>query len=259
MKKKTVVILIISIIAILTIAGFGYYHLKYVYGAPEAVSIRELQETNEAYDYLCSTYGEEAKKYDYVVLVNPAHGGQDKGVTVENLYEKSITLSVAAYLKNLGMTDDKRVGIFLTRATDTNLTVEQRASFEQLIEADMIVDIHVGSSDNPTDMGVTTYYSSGFYDYRLTNEQFADNILRGIVNATGTKAVGVLDSDEEDYAFLKGRQIPTIAVNIGYISNPEEREALASDAYVQNIARGIMDGLQESLDMYETNGGNKVE
>ena len=248
--KLNVGLTILLIVVIL--ATVGAYHYFFVYKAPEAVSSRKLQETNEAYDYLMAQSKVGLASYDYVVLINPSHGGDDTGATLVTdegrLNESDVALVIAQYVRTLN--DDSSIGILLTRNTDTNPTFEQRNSFITDLKPDMVIDLHVSEDTHDSSvMGVRTYYRSDFYRYDLTNEELADIIERNVALSEGGVALGLCDivgmEDSSEYDFIKDVKVPCVALSCGYISNSLEAEALTDSAYQKSIAQGILNAIRE--------------
>lgn len=251
-KKKRNIILVIVIVLILLMAA-GAYHYFFIYRAPEAITTRELQETNEAYDFLIEEAKSEAVACEHVVLINPSHGGSDVGAKItvngRDICESDIVLAIAQYVKELNT--DESVAVILTRNSDTNPTYEQRASFAEVINPDLIIDIHVAMEDNPDTTGVLSYYSSDYYDYRYTNEEWADCLERNVVTQEKGVALGLVDlvniegNTELDY--IKGWKVPAVALSCGYLSSDIEGKYLSNREYQQTVAYGILSAIEEAI------------
>lgn len=246
-KINSILIGVLAIVVLLVVLAYYYF---FIYRAPDAVSNREIQETAEAYDYLLGDSKKGLASYEYIVLINPAHGGSDKGDSVKlegvKINESDVVLTIAQYVKEFN--DDKRIGIFVTRNTDTNPLYEQRASFVQELRPNIVIDLHISKSNQNDTMGIMSYYSSDFYRFDLTNEELADILERNVVTAAEGVALGLTDISEEpdtEYNFIKGIKVPAAAVSCGFISNDDERMALSDKAYQQTLARGILEAIRE--------------
>ncbi len=249
MSKKKIVVIIIVVI-LLGLAGVGIYHMEAIYSSPEAVIIREMQLTKECHEKMLSDIKADTTHADYVVLVNPSHGGSDTGMTSGGTKEKDINLKVARYMRDLNT--NKKIKIYITRETDTNPSAEQRAEIMEALNPDLIVDIHMDSDSTVSVMGMYALYYGAYFDYHLTNEELADMLLRGAVSTTKTAAIGVVDDttavEREIEPWIYESRIPSASVYCGYLSNPDELQALRSNAYCQNIAKGLINGIEEAVD-----------
>ncbi len=250
MKK---VAALVTLIFLAVVSGVGYYHLKYVYGAPEAVSVRELQMTNEAYQTIMDSIVSDRTEYRYTVAINPSHGGSDYGVSAGDVREKDIVLSIAKKVRERNTRDDIR--ICLTREVDVNPTLAQRLDIVSASDSDMIIDVHIDNDTLSSASGFNAYYSDMFYDYHLTNEELAETVVRGMAMSAKNAIAGINNVSDEKYPFLTGTGKASIAVGCGYISNSDELMALQSDAYCDNIAAGILDGIYEACEKLD--GYNK--
>ena len=75
-----------------------------------------------------------------IVVIDPGHGGEDTGITVNsNLYEKTCTLELAKLISRLL---EDRYTIFLTRESDLNLAVCSRTAFANIKKADIFISLH---------------------------------------------------------------------------------------------------------------------
>ncbi len=242
MKKWVMIVLVILVSAA---TGTGYYYYNYIYRAPEAVESRELMETNSAYEYLIA----DAKSriatgnYTYKVLINPIGGGRDNGITAGELKESEVVLSVARYVESLN--EDETLGIFMTRDTDTDPTYEQRLSFVEVVDPDIIIELRIDSSDNSDIMGTSVWYDDEYYDYHLVNSHLADVMVRCIVTKIQGVAAGIfpLEDGFSDYVKLSHR--PSAVIKLGYASNDKESQALLSETYRSNLGLGILDAISQ--------------
>ncbi len=235
------------VILVSLVTGTGYYYYNYIYKDPRNVENREIDETNTAYERVMQDAFARAgdETYTCKVLINPS-GGVDHKEHVEGaVSESEVVLAVAQAVKRLN--EDEALGIFLTRDSDTMPTYEQRESICNAVDPDMIIDLHVSESDDTSVIGVSVYYDDSYYDFHLTNSSLADKIERAVVTQTEGVAAGIYPDRNEEYNFAYGRKVPSVAVSVGYITNEREAEALRSPAYTDNIARGILAGVEDAL------------
>lgn len=241
--KKWVMIPLVILVSLVT--GSGYYYYNYIYKAPEAIESRELMETNSSYEYLIqdAAYRVAENDYECKVLINPVYGGVEGGMVAGKLREADIALSVAMYVEQLNT--DEKLGIFLTRDTDTNPTSGQRLKFVEVTDPDIVLEIRVNSSNDTAVIGTSVYYDAEYYDYHLVNSDLADVMEKNIVTEIEGVAEGIFPLEEGTSDFIKQIHRPAALIRCGYITGDKEAAALASETYKSNIARGILNAIEE--------------
>lgn len=91
------------------------------------------------------------------IVIDAGHGGHDPGaVGPQKLYEKDVVLDVALKVRKFLMKDAQNE-VFLTRATDVFIPLEQRTAFANRKNADLFVSIHANASPNRMAKGIETY------------------------------------------------------------------------------------------------------
>ena len=239
--KKWVMILLVILVSLCT--GAGYYYYEHIYKSAGNATDREFAETNSAYEYLLYDSKERMAKnnYEYKVLINPVSGGHDTGISAGELKESEVALGVARYVESLN--EDPSLGIFMTRDTDTDPTYEQRISFIETIDPDMIIELRLNSSDDVTVMGTSVLYDDEYYDYHLVGSDLADIMEKSVVKRIEGRAEGIfpLESGISDY--VKTSHRPAVVIRLGYATNETEYPALLSETYRSNLALGILDGI----------------
>ncbi len=184
------------------------------------------------------------EEYDFIVLVNAAHGGDNKGNVVNDLQEKKITLDVGKELEKMKQEDG--IGIFLIREEDTDISNESRAELIEGVEPDLVIDLHVNADAvNERTQGTSVVYNNCFYRPDMTNVQVADIMERSLVTEIEGRALGIFGDSQNKYPLLRMIQVPAISVEMGYLTNKQEAELLKKDNYQKKIAVGIFKGIQK--------------
>lgn len=187
---------------------------------------------------------EEKKNYEFVVLVNAAHGGDNKGNVVNELQEKKITLEVGKELEKLG--EGSKIGVFLIRQEDTDVSNESRASLIEDVGPDLVVDLHVNADPlNERTQGTAVVYNDIFYRPGMTNARAADIMERSLVTAIEGKALGIFGDSQNKYPLLSLVKIPAVSVEMGYLTNKQEADLLKKNSYQKKIALGIFEGIEK--------------
>ena len=89
------------------------------------------------------------------IVLDPGHGGRDRGTAGQRLQEKTITLNltnrVARILRSYGYKVD------LTRTRDATLSLDARSAYANRAKADLFVSIHVNSAADRSVRGIETF------------------------------------------------------------------------------------------------------
>lgn len=226
------------------IFGFVCLFILFGYSAGKSVVITEQQDLKGAGDLspLTERIKKEKYKYDFVVIVNPAHGGANRGNEVNGRKEKDITLAVGEYLEK--MSKEGEVGIFTLRKGDIDISNESRAQLVEEVEPDLVIDLHVNADPgNERTFGTSVVYNAKFYMATLTNARLADILEKNLVTEIQGKALGVHQDEGEKYPFLNMMQVPTAGVELGYLTNKQEAALLGTESYQKRIAKGLYKGI----------------
>ncbi len=221
-----------------------------------------------------------------VIVIDPGHGGEDKGATGRNgLAEKDIALGVAADLKEALV---KKLGIkvLLTRDDDTFVPLEERIEFANRAHADIFISIHVNAARSSRPSGVETFFLS--YEptdaeaLRLAetenrvitpSDDTPDVVINDLKNILHDMAQSVAHHEssalaeavqlsmvkgtkrgdrgvkQAPFTVLEGAAMPAILVEVGFISNRVEARWLEKSRVHKKIADSIAGGITEFAGM----------
>ncbi|MBQ9991065.1 MAG: N-acetylmuramoyl-L-alanine amidase [Lachnospiraceae bacterium] len=201
-------------------------------------------------DELTQTILREKEQYNFIVVVNPAHGGNNLGNVVNDLQEKEITLAVGEALEELAEESD--IGIFVIRKEDMDISNESRGELIKAVKPDLVVDLHVNADpENERTFGTAAVYNGKFYFEKMTNVRFADIMVRQLVTAIEGKANGIFSDEEGKYPLLTLCQMPAVSIEMGYLTNAEEASLLKKREYQKKLAAGIYQGILETREEME--------
>ena len=176
----------------------------------------------------------EKTNYDFVVLINAAHGGENQGNTVNELQEKKITLEVGMALEKMSV--EGEIGFFMIRQDDIDISNENRAKMVEKIQPDVVVDLHVNADvSNERTFGTSVIYNDLFYYSQMTNAEMADIIERKLVTEIQGKALGIFGDRQNKYPLLKMIRVPAVSVEAGYLTNKQEADLLKKEKYQKRI------------------------
>ncbi|WP_163539083.1 N-acetylmuramoyl-L-alanine amidase CwlD [Gracilibacillus sp. YIM 98692] len=184
------------------------------------------------------------------VVIDPGHGGVDGGaVGDDNTLEKDITLAVSNMLRDY--LQQAGAVVYLTREGDYDLAEEdtqgyskrkvedihQRVAFIKEKEADLFVSVHLNALPNKKWKGAQTFYFPGKEKNELLATSIQDEIIRNLEN-TNRKALPL-----HQIFLLKYAETTGALVEIGFLSNSEERGLLKTRRYQQKMAASIYEGI----------------
>mgnify|MGYP004473747889 FL=1 len=180
--------------------------------------------------------------YDRIVVLDPAGGGSDKGVTASGCQEKDIALKVAKQTAQL--MEDQKVRVYLTRSEDTEVSKEARRMFADWVGADLYLEIGLSADpENEAAYGICAEYNDEYYIPEFGNLQWADCVARQVTVAASNRAVGVVPAADGDV--LWDLTIPAARISLGYVTNSSERQLLEQDSYQKKLAEGIAEAINE--------------
>lgn len=180
-----------------------------------------------------------AKKYKgskIIVILDAGHGGEDIGATRAGIYEKDINLDVTKRVSEILC--EKGINVKMVRCEDTNPSLQDRVTFSENNNGNIFVSIHTNSSVKDTVSGLETHYYQDF-SYDLAN----------IVHRNLCKKINSTDRGlfKSRFYVINHTKVPAILVEIGYISNSNERNELLTEKRKQATAEAIANGILEFI------------
>ncbi len=218
-----------------------------------------------------------------LIVLDPGHGGADPGaISYSGKYEKNLTLQMAKEVKK-ALEQTGRYRVKLTRETDKALTLRGRIAFAHKHEADLFISIHADSAKNKKAKGLSVYTISErasdkeaqlladrenkadiILGMDLSNEApEVSNILIDLakrdtmdksshyanilVKKMGNRVELVKDAHRfAGFVVLKSPNIPSVLVEIGYLSNRSEDKLLNKASYRAKLVQSMV----EAIDNY---------
>lgn len=244
-------------------------------------AVPEKKEEEKRYTYVKSDKNiNESSFKGEVIVIDAGHGGKDPGAVNGNKQEKYVTLTVA---KKLGkILANKGFKVYLTRDEDRFITLEQRTKIADRKDAKIFISLHCNAAPNErlaTNMhGIETFFLQRSKDARsqaiaarenaavlqgadskskqvivdavlngpkiVLSNKLAIDIQNNLLKNIATKNGGVRSAP---FWVLVGASRPSVLVEMGYISHPEEKDSLFNDGYQNKLADGIADGIVRYL------------
>jgi len=179
------------------------------------------------------------------VVIDAGHGGKDPGTSGNGLVEKDITLDIALKLNEI--LQNEGVNTYMIRTDDTNMDRKDRIYKANKINAALYLSIHCDWYKSSSIKGMTIYrHPSEDIKYgNLSSKKYAENIHKELLKATDISDRGIKNNTE--YAVLRHAKMPSVLVELGYLSNPYDASVLGSQESREAIARSLADGIINSL------------
>jgi N-acetylmuramoyl-L-alanine amidase len=180
---------------------------------------------------------------------------------------------------------DNSINTLLTRDSDTGLTLVERNNLAAQLQADLFISIHVNSSGvmNSSASGIETFYleeekllpptrQGGWIFVNLKkdkkliqlidqlsskniseSQKLAQNIQKNLLSLLKEKNIPAIDRGVKKNLFrvLFPNEVPSILVEVGFLTNQEECYKLTQVSYRNHLAQGICNGIQSFIKEYQ--------
>lgn len=193
----------------------------------------------------------------YTVVLDAGHGEPDGGaVGIGGTIEKDINLKITLKLQEV--LENRGVRVILTRSDDNSICdksattlhekkvsdMKKRRDIINNSGADLFISIHMNSFSNAKSNGLHVFYARNHPE----SEPLASLIQDSIAQLTGAKTHAVKTASDSLY-LMKNPTPPSILVECGFISNPQEEKLLNTDEYQSKIAFSIADAIIKAKNM----------
>lgn len=226
-----------------------------------------------------------------IIVIDPGHGGADPGAVGANgLLEKNITLAMARDLKR-HLEATGRYRVFLTRERDVFIRLQQRVAIARQRNADLFISLHADSINRAGVRGASVYTLSDTasdaeteklaarenradmisgLDLRHEDEDVANILvnltMRDTMNQSRFFANTTVETLRRDgvrllenphrfagFAVLKAADIPSVLIELGYMSNAQDSALLSRQDYRDRLARALLIGVDDYFETLRRN------
>jgi N-acetylmuramoyl-L-alanine amidase len=222
------------------------------------------------------------KKGKAVVVIDPGHGGQDSGaIGPRGTQEKDVVLEYARALQKKLIKSGK-YKVVLTREADKFIPLRERVAIARRAGGDIFISLHADSAPNDEARGLSVYTvsekaSDKEAEALAARENKADVIAGMDLSGEREDVAGILISLAQretknnsasladmlvsalndkvrllqnthrfaGFAVLKAPDIPSVLVEIGFLSHPDEEKLLRTRAYREKVVAGLAEGIEE--------------
>lgn len=215
-------------------------------------------------------------KKKMVVVIDPGHGGKDPGAVIGKLFEKDIVFNLAKKIQKLSSKYES-IEVKLTRDKDIFLPLEERAAIANTMNGDLFISLHANSFSDGNVCGLEVYHLDNTRDNytdklamvenklsdsaSLLNTILVDMTMSYFVKDSLTYAVSIGTGLKEKlkpydrkirgykkgalFYVLVGARMPSLLLEVGYLTNKKERELLKKDNYLDDIAVSVLDSIEK--------------
>ena len=208
----------------------------------------------------------------HIIVIDPGHGGKDPGaIGVNGTFEKNVNLLFAKIIRSV--LSSNNVKVKLTRTDDRYLYLRERINFAENLKADLFISIHADSSKNRKANGFSIFSLSdkasdkeanelaqrenksdfiGGLKIRHSDPLIKDNLIKIFQRQTmnesskianivikNIKKISIKNRGHRNAGFvvLKSLTIPSVLVELGFISNIKEEKLLNNKKYLTKISK----------------------
>jgi N-acetylmuramoyl-L-alanine amidase len=241
---------------------------------------RDIQPAPKETARRAPSWDDRAKNVKKVIVIDPGHGGVDPGaIGSSGSYEKEIVLAAAKTLKRV-LEKTGRYYVVLTRENDRFIRLRQRVAVSRASDADLFISVHADSISDKRLRGASIYtlseQSSDKEAARLAEAENKSDIIAGMDFSDETPEVTniLIDLAQREtmnqsarfagflaeelrgavhthrrahrfagFAVLKAPDVPSVLLELGYLSNPKEERMLKSLDFQNKVAEALTRGI----------------
>lgn len=173
-----------------------------------------------------------ARAFDTVIL-DPGHGGHDRGAAIGYVFEKHLALDTARRVEQL--LRGQGIKVIMTRSSDVFIPLPGRSSKGNSVRNAVFVSIHYNYSRGGSGNGLETFYCHND-SYKLAGYIQAYIIQESRLSNRGVKHANY-------HVIRQTTKNPAVLVECGFVSNSSERAAMMTGLYRERLAVGIAKGI----------------
>ena len=194
------------------------------------------------------------------IFIDPGHGGSRPDTNIsgseigttgysgysiaeDNVFEKDINLNISLYLQ--GLLQEAGANVEMSRRDDVAVSLEDRTNKANNFNPDLFISVHNNATTNSQVGGTMVLYPPRG---RTDGTQELSQIIANIISQKlGIEDLGAVL--REDLFVLNNTRVPAILVEGAFMTNPREEELLKSNQNQRLIAEGIVEGIEEFIEV----------
>jgi N-acetylmuramoyl-L-alanine amidase len=195
---------------------------------------------------MCIIFGQETSAQKRIII-DVGHGGKDAGaIGLNDIQEKDVVMSIANEILRLNNDLEKPLDIYLTRYSDTLISLSDRTKLAKALKADLFVSLHCNHSDNPNARGIEVYTSKRQGEYSDESVFVGYQIEKTLCKEIGYESRGVKFANFQvlretvDYC-------TSVLLELGFLSNWGESQYYLKLESYQFLAYTLLDCLIKNI------------
>lgn len=196
-----------------------------------------------------NAYIKETPLIGRIIFLDPGHGGKDPGAYYKDIYEEDINLKISLKLKNV--LEKMGAIVYITRNADYDLSVPgaylrkksdltNRTKMINSSNAEIYLSIHLNSSTNTSWNGAQVFYD----DINSKNQKIAKTFQKYFNKELNSSRE---EKEISNLYMYKNINIPGVLLELGFISNSNERYLLTQEKYQEKIISTLTNAIIEIL------------
>ncbi|HEY8272340.1 MAG TPA: N-acetylmuramoyl-L-alanine amidase [Pseudobdellovibrionaceae bacterium] len=229
------------------------------------------------------------------VMIDPGHGGLDSGTSHLGVQEKDLVLKVSSYLKTL-LEENPQFNVEMTRETDQQLSLRTRVKKAEKAQSDLFISLHANSNPDMRIKGTELYFQNSLppdeeslilaeqenqaettaaeAKTALQDSPSKKGDIRAIIEdlhrqyraKSSLKITQILAADwshsaikQAPFYVVSKTSMPSVLIEVGFLTHPEEAKKLNTPKYQQEIAQKIYKAVLQYKEMMDKIEGQALE
>ncbi|SDR98762.1 N-acetylmuramoyl-L-alanine amidase [Gillisia sp. Hel1_33_143] len=192
---------------------------------------------------MCFIFGQETSAQKRIII-DVGHGGKDSGaIGINGVKEKDVVLDIALELLKLNKQSKNPMDIYLTRYSDTLISLTDRSKLSKVLEADVFISLHCNHSDNPNARGVEVNVAKANSQYTKDATWLAFQLQAVLNKELGFESRGVKFANFQVLRETVG-YCSSVLFELGFLSNGDESKYISDFINIERIALSILLSIQ---------------
>jgi len=172
------------------------------------------------------------------IFIDPGHGGTDPGAVGNGLQEKNLTLQIGTRVRDMLVNEYNNVSVLMSRTGDQTLSLTQRTNAANAWGADFLLSVHINAGGG-----------TGYEDFIYPGVGTPTTTYQSLIHEEIMKLVNFRDRGKKtaNFHMLRESNMPALLTENGFIDNAEDAAKLKSASFIENIARGHVNGIVRSF------------
>ncbi|MEO5783620.1 MAG: N-acetylmuramoyl-L-alanine amidase [Ginsengibacter sp.] len=178
------------------------------------------------------------------VVIDAGHGGEDRGISVNNIAEKDVALAIAKAIKELNKNDN--INIILSREDDKTISVKDRVIFSKANNADLFISIHIDGEENKnTHSGMSLFIPGNNNVYLNQSKLLGSDILESFKSNYQLPVPAEYKQRDKGIYVLNANPSPSILIEVGFLTTKKDFDYLVKQKNQEIIAQNILNGIEK--------------